>query len=340
MDVCLVGKRGSQLDEGKKNFGMQLYRRLAAEDVDVTFVDPRRDGLAHRWRSLVRSDPDVIHMILGPRGRELAFLRALSAVNRCESVVTATQPTLGRFARAALPYLAPSLVHVQSTANRSVFDGAGYTTEFLPSGVDLSRFDPVDDAERDRLRDELGIPESERVFLHVGHFERDRGVESLLRLQRHGHLVVVGSPSTGCEADVIESLRDAGVTVQTEYVPDVEKYYQAADVYAFPVRNEDNSIQIPLSVFEAMACDIPVVSTRFGGLTDLFEAGDGLRFVDSFDEVDESDLAFDDADVATREKVSEFSWDAIVDRVVRSYERLCDGGTRQPVPTPHAQSGD
>ena len=172
------------------------------------------------------------------------------------------------------------------------------------------------------MRDELSLPVDERVFLHVGHFKQGRGVKSLLELQSYGHLVVVGSPSTGPQEELVKSLRDAGVTVQTDYIPDIQKYYRAADIYVFPVTNEGNSIQLPLSVLEAMACNLPVVSTRFGGLTDFFSEGEGLRFVPSFESVEESDLEFTTVD--TREKVKKYSWEAIVDQVIDSYQRLCD----------------
>lgn len=323
MNVCLIGKRGERLDEGTKNFGVQLSRRLPERGVDTTHLDVRGMGIAELWRAVARIDPDVVHLIPGPSATELAFLRVVSLLTGCESIATATQPFLDRAPRPLLRHLEPSLVYVQSSEDRSRFDALDYSTEFLPSGVDLDRFSPVDADERRRLRDELGLPTAERVFLHVGHFERGRGIDSLRTLQEHGHVVVVGSPSTRPERDLIESLRTDGVTVRTEYVPDIEKYYQAADVYAFPVRNGEHSIQTPLSVLEAMACNRPVVSTRFGGLTDLFDEGEGLRFVRSFADLEASDLAFDRVD--TRAKVSDYSWDAVVEQVIDTYERLCNG---------------
>lgn len=321
MNVCIFGPRGDQLDEGTKNVSVHLHRRLRRRGVDATLVDLREVGNGALRRSLVDVDPDVVHLVPGPTGRELAFLRALSLLKRCESVVTATQPRFNALSKSFLPYLDPSLVFVQSSADRSRFEALGYLTEFLPIGVDLSRFSPVDAAERARLREDLDLPETGRLFLHVGHVERNRGVRSLLGLRQYGHLVVVGSPSTGPERDLVASLRDAGVTVRTDYVSAIEKYHRAADVYLFPVQEEANSIRTPLSVLEAMACNRPVVSTRFGGLTDLFDEGDGLRFVDSFADVSESDLTFSGVD--TRDKVRRYSWDAVAEQVIAAYERLC-----------------
>jgi hypothetical protein len=58
-----------------------------------------------------------------------------------------------------------------------------------------------------------------------------------------------------------------------------------ADVYVFPnfVDREDtilSAIDIPLSVPGAMSCNLPVITTRFGGLDRLLEDRSGLFFVE------------------------------------------------------------
>ncbi|WP_083861990.1 glycosyltransferase family 4 protein [Halogeometricum pallidum] len=322
MNVCILGERSEQLDEGMKNFGIQLHDRLNKRGIDATLLDLREIGSADFWLALSRASPDIVHLVPGPTAKGLVLLRALSTVKQCKTVATVTQPRFSPFSRRTVPYLRPSLMYVQSKTEQSRFNALGCTTEFLPSGVNLTQFSPNDENNQTQLRNELGLPSDKRIFLHVGHFKRGRGIESLLELQAHGHLVIVGSPSTGPEADLVESLRSTGVTIQTEYVPEIEKYYQIADIYVFPVTDEANSIQAPLSVLEAMACNLPVISTRFGGLTDLFDEGEGLRFISSFAGIEEGDLEFDT--VETRDKVSKYSWDAIVSQVLDSYNRICN----------------
>ena len=322
MNVCILGERSEQLDEGMKNVSIQLHNRLNEKGINSTLLDLRDIDTVGFWRTLQRLDSDVVHLVPGPTGKGLTLLRILAEAKDCETVATVTQARFNRFSRSAVRYLRPSLVYVQSETERTRFEGLGHTTELLPSGVDLEKFTPGNEGVKMQLRSELGLPKDEQVFLHVGHFKRGRGVESLLELQSYGHVVIVGSPSTGPEAELVESLRNAGATVQTEYVPDIEKYYRAADVYVFPVVDEGNSIQAPLSVLEAMACNLPVVATRFGGLVDLFEEGNGLRFISSFNAIEASDLEF--STVHTRDKVSKYSWEAIVDQVIDSYHRLCN----------------
>jgi glycosyltransferase involved in cell wall biosynthesis len=216
--------------------------------------------------------------------------------------------------------LKPDRVLAQSASLRDRFEAAGYTTEFMPSGVDLAKFHTVTADEKATLRRELDLPTDERLFLHVGHFKKGRDVFDLLSLRKFGEVIVIGSPSTGPEADVVDRLRDEGCHVRTHYIERIEQYYQAADVYVFPTRSTVDSIQAPLSVFEAMACGCPVVATDFGGLKDCFAPGDGLNFVENVAAIDTADLTFDSPN--PREKVRPYSWDRIAERTVEHYTQL------------------
>ena len=66
-----------------------------------------------------------------------------------------------------------------------------------------------------------------------------------------------------------------------------------------------------------MACNLPVVTTRFGSLPDMFQAGDGLFFYEN-----PNDLPglIDDAihflDSHTRDKVSPYTWNKMANRIL------------------------
>jgi glycosyltransferase involved in cell wall biosynthesis len=89
---------------------------------------------------------------------------------------------------------------------------------------------------------------------------------------------MIASTSTPADPEIEASLQSAGVEIVRRYLPDIERYYQASDAYVFPVENERGSVEVPLSVLEAMACGTPVASTRFGGLPELFDEGQGLAY--------------------------------------------------------------
>lgn len=319
MNVLLLGETGDQLDEGMKNTSMKLHSTLdSTGDHDVTLLDLPSIRSKEFWGHLLSREIDVVHLIPGPTPQGLALLQLLGAWKGAHTVATATQPLHVDVMEAAKSVLAPDKILAQSAELRRTFHSAGFDTEFVPSGVDLTQFEPNDDT--DALRERLDLPADERILLHVGHCKEGRNVRALTELTEYGRVVVVGSPSTGPEDHLIEDLRSEGCIVRTDYVEQIEEYYNAADVYVFPVLDSTNSIQVPLSVFEAMGCNCPVVATRFGGLTDCFDPGDGLRFVDDVREITSDDLSFER--VETREKVSKYSWESIGRTVSDIYEEL------------------
>ncbi|PSQ11971.1 hypothetical protein BRC93_03515 [Halobacteriales archaeon QS_5_70_15] len=323
MRACLLGHVSDQLDEGMKNTGIMLSEHLGGAGVKARLFDLREVATPGFWTRSRRYDPDVVHLVHGPSIQGLLLLELLSALLDCRTVATSTQPRLGDLSWRAARYLRPDRTLVQSGDDESSFRSAGFDTEYVPSGVDVDRFHPVDDEERRTIREDLGLAPDERVFLHVGHFKEGRNLRSLLSLREYGQVVVVGSPSTEPRETLIEDLQAAGCVVRTEYVPDVERYYQATDWYVFPVVDESNSIRAPLSVLEAMACNRPVISTRFGGLSDMFDEGDGFVYVSDVSAVDPATVS-DPGPVRTRKKVEPYSWESIARRVAEVYSEVCN----------------
>jgi glycosyltransferase involved in cell wall biosynthesis len=323
MRACLLGHISDQLDEGMKNTGIMLSEHLGTAGVEARLFDLREVTTPRFWTGIRRYDPDVVHLVHGPSIQGLLLLELLSTMLGCRTVATSTQPRFGDLSWRVAGHLRPDRVLVQSGEDESLFGDAGFHTEYVPSGVDVDRFHPVDDEERGAIREDLGLNLDELVFLHVGHFKEGRNLRSLLSLREYGQVVVVGSPSTGPRETLIEDLRTAGCVARTEYVPDIERYYQTADWYVFPVVDESNSIRAPLSVLEAMACNLPVLSTRFGGLSDMFEEGEGLVYVSDVSAVD-IDTITDPEPIRTRQKVEPYSWESIAEQVAEIYEELCN----------------
>lgn len=128
------------------------------------------------------------------------------------------------------------------------------------------------------LRRRYGLPEEKKILLHVGHVRQSRNLDLLLRLPLppEAHLVIVGSSSRALEPELFRALVERGVIVLSDYFPHIEEIYQAADVYLFPVMQRDAAIDLPLSVLEAMACNLAVVTTSFRALATAVRAAPGL----------------------------------------------------------------
>jgi glycosyltransferase involved in cell wall biosynthesis len=227
-----------------------------------------------------------------------------------------------------LRHLAPALMLVLSERTREAARAAGLDAETVPLGVDSLAFRPPGSGEKRSLREKYGIPDC-KVILHVGHISPSRNLGLLRRALAPGrHLAVVSSTSTRVHPEVKRELEGAPVTFLDTYIERIEEIYRLADCYVFPTFRDRGAIEIPLSVLEAIATNLPVVTTDFGGLPDVFVdravcERQGLFMAASQDEfIDKLEQALRLADVATRHLVGNLSWDRVAARVLEKIAAL------------------
>ena len=110
-----------------------------------------------------------------------------------------------------------------------------------------------------------------------------------------------------------------GVRVISQYLPIAEAYH-LADGYIFPARDEVAAIGLPLSVLEALACNLPVVATPFGGLPEWLPARPdaGLYYAETDDELVAAVGRMREAAASgTRSLVSAYSWTAAASAILK-----------------------
>lgn len=153
----------------------------------------------------------------------------------------------------------------------------------IPNAVDLSKFTPVAEEEKARLRDRLGYPAGRTIVLYVGRLSRAKGVMNLIEgwpeLMRKfpsAHLLMVGSGKGSwddCEADILEYLRvhrlESHITM-AGHSDAVNEHLQAADLFVSPSDYEGFS----LTLVEALGCAMPVVSTAVGAAPEFIRTGE------------------------------------------------------------------
>ncbi|HUU92746.1 MAG TPA: glycosyltransferase family 4 protein, partial [Phycisphaerae bacterium] len=132
---------------------------------------------------------------------------------------------------------------------------------------------------------------------------------------------VVGRRSRPGEEDMTHALVERGAVVLEEFLPEIEEVYRSADLYLFAVEHERSAIGMPLSVLEAMACNLPVVTTPFGGLVRCFDEVPGVYFADTPEAFQHAVLkALTGHPVRTREAVDAHSWEHLAAEVLGALE--------------------
>jgi glycosyltransferase involved in cell wall biosynthesis len=222
-----------------------------------------------------------------------------------------------------LRIMRPDLILTLSGRNRAAAEMAGLPARAVPLGVDSRTFRPPQPGEKEALRHRYGIPEG-KVLLHVGHVSPKRNLE-LLRLAASSgrRLVIVASTSTSSDPEVRRGFEGTPVVFLETYVEHVEEIYRAADCYLFPTFNPKGAIELPLSVLEAMASNLPVVATDFGGIPDFFQEDRGLFIASSPKQfLEKLERALVMTDVATRDLVADMTWQTAAARVIEAMEEL------------------
>lgn len=154
------------------------------------------------------------------------------------------------------------------------------------NSVDLNRFHPRNrDTYRSQKRSSLDISSDTIVLIFVGNNYRLKGLEPLMAAmgllrqmfpKQPFRLLVAGR---GQVARYWRKARRLGVPDLVRFlgpVREIEQYYAASDIYVHPTFYDSCS----LTVLEALASGLPVVTTRSNGAADAIVSDQGGRVID------------------------------------------------------------
>lgn len=150
--------------------------------------------------------------------------------------------------------------------------------------IDLSIFSPATTGEKRKLRTHLGLGNYPTV-LFSGRFIWRKGVDFLLeawrdvaRLFPEARLLFLGDGPLLYEMRKKALLFEIGQTIQFQgHVNEIADFLQSSDIFVLSSLQEG----MPNSLLEAMACGLPPVATRIGGVVDIIRDGDNGVLVEA-----------------------------------------------------------
>ncbi len=313
--LCYEEKCGSELE--KKVEALFDVHYLNAKG-SVTFQKVHK--VFSKIKELV---PDVIHAHLG--GLVYATLWAVLGKNRKLLITAHTKPNraFGR-SEPLIRWLlrhrkkGTKVVAVSKKNHKMLVEYLSNDANcaFVNNGIDIENF----------------YRKKHDVFTYINVARQDENknqaaiIESFYEIHKqypNTRLLLVGDGP--CHGMLKEKAEELGLSSCVEFpgmVGDAENYYAIADVYV-----QSSHIEaMPLSVLEAMAAKLPIVSTDVGGLRDIVEKNGILVPDGSVEDLSRAMLEIYKMSEQEREEMGKYSLSLVqaysAERMAREYERL------------------
>lgn len=205
---------------------------------------------------------------------------------------------------------------------------------FIPNGVDTVCFAPPSQKQKEALREKLSISPTSIVVVCLGRLVAEKRIDNLIRVWPEVQstfpdalLFIIGS---GREESELRSMAGSGI-VFTGQIEDTAPYLKAADLFVSPSSTEGLSN----SLLEALSSGLPALATSVGGTKDVIEHNINGYLIPPDDLSSlRNGLSTLLGDPALRKKLGEggrqrilsnFSLDAVADKLIDLYTRVMEG---------------
>lgn len=205
--------------------------------------------------------------------------------------------------------------------------------EVIPNFIDTTKYRRIPS---DEVR-KICAPNSEKILVHTSNFRPVKRVQDVIRIfdivqkQIKSKLLLIGD---GPDRSACEHLcRELGIQHLVKFLgkqTEIVDLLSAADLFLLPSQSES----FGLSALEAMACEVPVVSSSVGGLPELVVHGE-CGYIAEIGDIDRMaryaiDLLANPSKQqmfakAARSRAMQFESSKIVKMYERHYERILYG---------------
>ena len=296
-------------DPGLGAFVASQVRSLQKLDhqVDVLFLDVRRSkwellkGIGRVRDCVATNAYDLIHVHFGYNGVSACLQSRIPVViSFCGTDIN--HPKLLPISRWAARRADACIVKTEALLQR-----LKHPAEIIPNGVDMDLFQPIS---KDDARHQLGLSTDRKYALFISNPDRP---EKRFGLAQQAVKTVRGK---GCPTELI--------ALHNRPQQELPLYFNAADCLILSSSREGS----PNTVKEAMACNLPIVSTDVGDVRNIIE---GTRHC-AVCQADPNALStglLNALQAQTpsdgRSRIAHLSAESVAARVVKVYHRVLEG---------------
>lgn len=213
------------------------------------------------------------------------------------------------------------------------FHVPGERIKVIYNGVDHKVFNPQACTYRDAMRSEYSIDEKDLVILFVSNNWERKGLSTIIEaISKVGNkkirLLVVGRGNSKHYISLaVKNKISAEQLIFIGRTSTVEKYYGMSDIFALPSRYE------PFAnvCLEAMACGLPVITTRTNGASEVIKTGKDGFILDDWKDSNSLSIIIKDMTVESlRREIGEnaaktaknYTWEQHLEETRRVFELI------------------
>jgi len=252
----------------------KLYRYFQKEKPDIVHTHTPKAGLIGMLAASFAKVPHRLHTVAGMPLMETAGFKRL-ILNFTEKLTYRSANHLYPNSKGLYEFIVKNKFCKE---NKLKIIGNGSS-----NGIDTTYFSPTlySQEQKEKLRNEAGIPINAFVFCFIGRIVKDKGINelvaafsqfSILNSQFSIILLLVGPFERELDPLLPETEREIENNpniITTGFQPDVRPYLAISDVFVFPSYREG----FPNVVMQAGAMGLPCIVTDINGCNEIIEEG-------------------------------------------------------------------